>query len=234
MPITDEAPPQEEKIIQTQTGDSVGKLAGDLAHDINDILTVITGYANYLLNSEGCPEDMQEPLRQIYVAGSRATDLTRDLMSFSARNARKAPTNGAAHSSGAHGAVNGGGETILLVEDEDPVREFASAVLRRYGYRVLQARSGADALDVWKWHSPRITLLLTDLVMHDDMTGIELARKLLAEKPDLGVICTSGYGEDRLEQGSGPPDGVHFLQKPYQPQRLAELVRDALGRGFQR
>lgn len=225
MPAMDEAPPQH--LIQTQKAEALGRLAGDVAHDLNDILTVITGYANVLLNSEGCTQDMREPLRQIFVAGSRATDRTRDLMAFSpgagCKSAPRVPAPSAAGSPGGDG-----GETILLVEDEDSVRDFAAAVLKRSGYRVLQARSGVDALDVWKWHSPRISLLFTDLVMCDAMTGLELADRLLSEKPALKVVCTSGYTEERLAGGRVPPGSVQFLQKPYQPGELAAAVRSAL------
>jgi CheY-like chemotaxis protein len=219
MPTTDEALSCEDTLTQTQKVEAIGRLAGHVAHDINDILTVIGGYANLLLNSGNCPAEMQEPLRQIFLAGSRATDLTQRLMSSGAAD----PGGGCADVSG-----DGAGETILLVEDEGSVREFAAAVLRRCGYRVLQAASGGDALDVWKWHSRRITLLFTDLVMHDDMTGLELARRLRAEKPSLKVICTSGYGGDSMEGDPAPPEGVRFLQKPYKPQSLANAVGELL------
>jgi two-component system, cell cycle sensor histidine kinase and response regulator CckA len=128
------------------------------------------------------------------------------------------------------GGVNGGKETILLVEDEVPVRELAKLVLQEYGYRVLQAGSGVQALEVWKWHADRISLLLTDLVMPDDMSGLELAAKLRAGKPGLKVIYTSGYSAETVRPGSGLP-GAHFLHKPYQPATLATLVRAALDEG---
>jgi two-component system cell cycle sensor histidine kinase/response regulator CckA len=123
-----------------------------------------------------------------------------------------------------------GGETILLVEDEAPVREFARAVLQHHGYRVLQATSGKDALETWKWHSPRIALLLTDMVLPDQLNGLELARKLQAEKPSLRVLCTSGYTRDILDgrAPASPPPNIRFLQKPYQPALLAQTIRECL------
>ncbi|HKB89844.1 MAG TPA: response regulator, partial [Opitutaceae bacterium] len=107
-------------------------------------------------------------------------------------------------------------------------REFAAAVLQKYGYRVLQAGSGVDAIEVWKWHSSRISLLLTDLVMPEGMTGLELAEKLLIEKPDLKVICTSGYSGDMMERAFIQHESIRFMHKPYQPRMLASAVRDAL------
>jgi nitrogen-specific signal transduction histidine kinase len=124
--------------------------------------------------------------------------------------------------------IRGGGETILIVEDEPSVREYAVAVLKPLGYRILQARSGIDALEVWKWHSSRISLLLTDMVMPDDMTGPELAEKLLAAKPGLAVVFTSGYTQETMGSVFAPAKATRFIHKPYSPRQLSSLVREAL------
>jgi two-component system cell cycle sensor histidine kinase/response regulator CckA len=128
----------------------------------------------------------------------------------------------------ADGRIIGGTETILLVEDEASVRELAAAVLRRLGYRVLQAASGKEALEVWHWHAPKISLLLTDIVMPDDMTGLELAELLRQQKPELKVIYGSGYTEAAAGQVISHGHKVHLLPKPYQPRTLAKAVRDML------
>jgi two-component system, cell cycle sensor histidine kinase and response regulator CckA len=125
-------------------------------------------------------------------------------------------------------AANGGRETILVVEDETLVREFAVAVLRPYGYRVLEAHSGVDALEVWRLHSARIDLLLTDMVMPDDMTGVELAARLVAEKPSIRVIFTSGYNPEGTANPFGHGKNSRFIHKPYSPRDLALVVRDVL------
>ncbi len=122
----------------------------------------------------------------------------------------------------------GGRETILLVEDDVALREFTVAVLQHYGYRVLQAGNGTDALEAWKWHHTRIALLLTDMVLDDNMTGLDLAIKLRTEKPGLPLICTSGHDREIMTRSSAPPDGCHFLQKPCRPQELARAVRASL------
>jgi CheY-like chemotaxis protein len=124
--------------------------------------------------------------------------------------------------------VAGGRETILIVEDESSVREFAVAVLKPLGYRILQARSGLDALEVWKWHSARINLLLTDMVMPDDLNGPELAAKLLTDKPDLAVIFTSGYSQETMRSVFAPAKTKRFIHKPYSPRQLSTVVREAL------
>jgi hypothetical protein len=125
-------------------------------------------------------------------------------------------------------AAGGGAETILLVEDESAVREFAVAVLRSHGYRVLQAGSGIEALEIWKWHQSRIALLLSDLVLPDGLGGMELAIRLRQKKPALKVVLTSGYANATIEAEFRPPAGTHFIRKPYKPQVLAQAVRDAL------
>ena len=125
-----------------------------------------------------------------------------------------------------------GRETILLVEDEASVREFASIVLQMHGYKVLQAASGVEALETWEWHGEKISLLLTDLVLPDDITGPELAEKLRARRPDLKVLFCSGYNPETASQILSAHPGFTFLRKPYQPRTLARAVREMLDCGI--
>ncbi|HTV42105.1 MAG TPA: ATP-binding protein, partial [Candidatus Sulfotelmatobacter sp.] len=124
--------------------------------------------------------------------------------------------------------VRGGQESILLVEDEKPVRELVARVLERYGYKIFQADTGADALQVWAQHKDRIKLVLTDLVMPNNMNGRELAEKLWAQSPGLKVIFTSGYSADIVGKDFKLDPELNFLQKPYQPQALALTIRRCL------
>ena len=124
--------------------------------------------------------------------------------------------------------VRGGSETILLVEDERPVRELVANLLENHGYEVWQAASGNDALGVWQAHKKNISLLLTDLVMPGNMNGHELAEKLRADQPGLKVIFTSGYSADIVGKNFKLEPDLNFLQKPYQPQTLALTVRRCL------
>ncbi len=119
-------------------------------------------------------------------------------------------------------------ETILLVEDDAPVRDFIVAVLNRHGYRILQAGSGVDALEVWKWYSPRIALLLTDMVIPDGMSGLQLAEQLKAQKPALKVVLMSGYTSEMVGQLHTGRRQSRFIQKPIRPDALARIVREAL------
>jgi two-component system, cell cycle sensor histidine kinase and response regulator CckA len=122
-----------------------------------------------------------------------------------------------------------GNETILLVEDEPSLRALASQLLQRCGYNLLVAPSGIAALAVWGDHKDRIQLLLTDMVLPGSITGRQLAEILHRERAELPVVFTSGYSTD-VTGGKSLVEGVNFLQKPYQAQKLAEIVREALDR----
>lgn len=123
--------------------------------------------------------------------------------------------------------VRGGKETVLLVEDEPTVLNLARGILSSYGYKVLEAESGVEALRLWEEHEA-IDLLLTDIVMPEGMSGIDLATRLRAEKPGLKVVYTSGYSADVAGRDFGLLEGMTFLQKPYHPQALAQKVRETL------
>lgn len=379
----------EAKLRQAQKMEAIGQLAGGIAHDFSNMLTVINGCSGLLLEHPGLPPAISETLRQIYVAGGRAADLTRQLLLFSRKgeptresldlnevvtesanllrrmlgetirldldlarplprivadagmldqvlmnlavNARDAMPRGGAlvigtgssdltaadcrrnshcrpgpcvwlsvrdtgtgippevmprifepffttketgkgtglglatvfgiarqhqgwvevESEPGEGAlfrvflplaagpvpaparapapaaqpVRGGRETILIVEDEAMVREYACTVLTRQGYRILQAATGADAVETWKWHREQIALVLSDVVLPDDMTGPQLIAKLRADRPGLPVILASGYDKDSATREDA---ANRFLRKPYRPELLARLVRETL------
>ena len=124
--------------------------------------------------------------------------------------------------------VRGGTETILVVEDEAPVREVVCELLTGYGYQVIAAESGVKALELWPGCKHRIDLMLTDLVMPEGVNGRELAEKLWAEQPGLKVIFTSGYSVEVVGKDFVLRPGIHYLQKPYPTNRLAEKVRTCL------
>lgn len=126
--------------------------------------------------------------------------------------------------------VRGGGETILLVEDENGVRELARNVLNRYGYEVVCAGDSIEAMEVWREQGDRIHLLLTDMVMPNGMSGRELAQHLRSERPDLKVIYSSGYSIELERHELDAEEGVNFLAKPYPAHKLASIVRDCLDR----
>jgi PAS domain S-box-containing protein len=124
--------------------------------------------------------------------------------------------------------MRSGTETILLVEDDRALRASVEGTLTHLGYRIFAASNGMEALEIWKRHRDDIRLVLTDLVMPGGTNGRDLAGKMLAEKPDLKVLYTSGYATDVANANFELQDGVNFLQKPYVPQKLSATLRRAL------
>ncbi len=124
----------------------------------------------------------------------------------------------------------GGTGTVLLVEDEAPVRNVARRALQGLGYRVLEASGGAEAIEIAKDHAVRIDLLLTDVVM-PGMSGPRLAELLMSDRPDLQVLYMSGYIGDMLDQHGVNEPGAAFLQKPFAPEDLAQKIRERLHAG---
>jgi PAS domain S-box-containing protein len=120
-----------------------------------------------------------------------------------------------------------GPETILLVEDDEAVRPLIAQALRLYGYTVLEAGTGAEALDIAEREPATIDLLLTDIVM-PGMNGRELAEQLLAEQPALHVVYTSGYPADTIIRHGIAHASTAYLEKPYLPDDLAHKIRDVL------
>ena len=124
-------------------------------------------------------------------------------------------------------------ETILVVDDESEVREFARDILVAGGYEVLEARDGEDALQVAEAHTAPIHLLLTDVVM-PRLNGVELAGQLTRRRPDTKVLYMSGFAVlgAQLEQLSGPTlePGDLILPKPFTAEALTMRVHDVLAR----
>ncbi len=123
---------------------------------------------------------------------------------------------GAASSHGRIQDVNGGGATVLVVEDEAEVRAIATRVLRHHGFNVLEAGCGAEALEQWKAHRDEVSVLLTDIIMPGRPNGRELADQLQQDRPDLRVITMSGYdpGAAAERTGGGAPL-TRYLKKPF-------------------
>ena len=124
----------------------------------------------------------------------------------------------------------GGTETILLVEDEYAVRMIARRVLESHGYKIYEAASAPEALELWRRRAKEIALLLSDMVMPEGVTGRELAEQLRATSPALKVIFMSGYSADVIAKDTDFFRRTEscFLQKPCSSRALLETVRGCL------
>ena len=124
--------------------------------------------------------------------------------------------------------MTGGDETILVVEDEEEVRDFVVEVLKSYGYQTIVAKSGNEALELWSQHRGQIDLLLTDMVMPGALSGRQLGERLLAEDPALKVVYSSGYSPGLAGGDLAILQDKNFLPKPYRPAKLLEMLRQCL------
>ena len=119
-----------------------------------------------------------------------------------------------------------GAGTVMLVEDEDAVRLFSARALRNKGYKVIEAKSGENALELLE-KNPGIDVLVTDVVM-PQMDGTELIKRVRERIPDMRVICISGYAEETFRKRLDSAQDVHFLPKPFTLEQLAGKVKDVV------
>jgi Signal transduction histidine kinase regulating C4-dicarboxylate transport system len=121
-------------------------------------------------------------------------------------------------------------ETVMVVEDEDIVRELVCEVLEQQGYNVICAQDGIEAMNVAEEFDGEIHLLVTDVIM-PHMNGHELAAKLCALRPDMQVLYVSGYSDNEIGDHGDLDPRHELLQKPFTPQNLARKIRDVLRKG---
>ncbi|MBU4185585.1 MAG: transporter substrate-binding domain-containing protein [Proteobacteria bacterium] len=120
-----------------------------------------------------------------------------------------------------------GSETVLIVEDDDALRNLAKNVLKKYGYTILEAENGEKALNVSETYEGSIHLLLTDVVM-PKMSGSDLAEKLQSIRPETRVIYMSGYTDNAIVHHGVLAPGLNFIEKPFSPEGLARKAREVL------
>jgi CheY-like chemotaxis protein len=121
-----------------------------------------------------------------------------------------------------------GSETILLVEDEDMVRELAERVLLEYGYSVLVSSRGTEALELAAGHSEPIQLMITDVIMPGGMNGKQLADRMAKTRAGMKVLYISGYADGSLFSNEDRDGRIDLLEKPFSPLALIQKVREML------
>jgi len=128
---------------------------------------------------------------------------------------------------GSQGAVKGNGETILVVEDDDMVRDSVADQLTALNYKVVTASNGPEALDILGG-SERIALMFTDVIMPGGLNGSQLASLAQAHRPELRILFTSGYTERAAVFTEKLPEGAELLSKPYRSEELAHRIHHVL------
>jgi CheY-like chemotaxis protein len=216
------------------------KTASFVAHELNNLLTVIHINTELLLETAGGDPTSAEELQEIQRAAQRASILARQLLASSRlepfdptithtpnkRSARRSPVRARPGLDHAERAT----ETVLLVEDEAAVRNLAKRILTQRGYRVLEAADGAIALRVAAGHVGEIDLVLTDVEM-PNLGGRGMVEELKELSPGLTVLFMSGYPKDEVFPEAARAEKTAYLQKPFTGETLCQEVRAALGSG---
>lgn len=122
----------------------------------------------------------------------------------------------------------GNNEVILVVEDESAVRSMMVAVLKRQGYRTIEASSAAQALVIWAHQKNEIQMILTDIMMPGGMSGCEMIKRITAQDPHTKVVFCSGYSPRLVSGDTVLEPGVNFIQKPFSPNELTRIIRNIL------
>jgi CheY-like chemotaxis protein len=125
-------------------------------------------------------------------------------------------------------AAAGGSETVLLVEDEESVRQLIRETLQAKGYKVVEAENGEAGVEAAEKHKGKIDMVITDVVM-PGMGGRELVKRLAETRPETKVLYLSGYTEDAIVNEGTIESGTAFLQKPFTLLNLSRKVREVLG-----
>ncbi len=208
-------------------GGGQGGFKSEIAHELNNLLAAIQGNADLMRGDFGGLEAIREGLDEIDKAVARARDLARKLLTevpldahegtYSVPTPQPRPT-----------ALASRGQTVLIADDEEPVRRVASRLLARNGYDVREAANGSEALRMLAAANGAIDLLVSDIIM-PEMGGIELARRVSTDFPGLPILLISGYSDSRELGQSIPPD-LDLLQKPFSGTDLTTAVARCLAR----
>lgn len=206
---------------------AAGGRGAEIGHELNNLLAAIQGNADLMRGDFGGVEAISEGLDEIDKAVTRARDLARKLLADSAlepmpdAGVQPAPTARPA-------AREPRGQTVLIADDEEPVRRVASRLLVRNGYDVVEAANGAEALRMLAAGDGTIDILVSDIIM-PEMGGLELARRVATDFPALPILLISGYS-DSQELGQSIPAELDFLQKPFSGTELTAAVAHCLAR----
>jgi CheY-like chemotaxis protein len=200
-----------------------------VTHGLNNTLAVITGFSELLLSVLSESDPHRRYVEEIQRAGQHAAELTQQLLACAglpspppAKRPRPSRTlRELAHQHPGH-------ETILLVEDDEAVRDALGHELILLGYLVLEASDGAEALRLAAQPGRQIDLLLTDVMM-PEMDGFTLAARLREKQPGLKVLFSSGYARDVMLRQSPRPSSDGFLPKPYNAAALMRTIGEVLG-----
>lgn len=222
---------------RTNDLEEANKTAGFVAHELNNLLTVIQINTEFLLESAGENPASAEELDEIQRASRRASILARQLLASSrlepfdssfAEAALKKKSRAGTKSAAVVEKPPRVAETILLVEDEAAVRSLVKRILTQKGYRVLEASDGAIALRLAASHVGEIDLVLTDVAM-PNLGGRGMVEELRELSPGIRVLFMSGIPKEDVFPDKATASRIPYLQKPFTTETVLLEVRAALG-----
>jgi len=222
------------QLIRSQKMEMIGTLAGGLAHDFNNILGGIIGSVSllklYQHDGDLTDEKLIDNLAIIEKSSKRATEVVSKLMDFSRKeidskfvvdlNTGAEPGLSAEHTGK---RIKASGNKILLVDDEEALREVSKELLVECGYKVILAKSGQEAIDIYRKNFTEIDLIMLDMSM-PDMSGDEVYSKLKADFPDIRVLISSGFEMDSRIAEMLKNRNIGFIKKPYTIQDLSDNI----------
>ena len=222
---------------RTRDLEDANKTASFVAHELNNLLTVIQINTEFLLESAGENPASKQELAEIQGAARRASILARQLLassrlepfdpSLAEAALKKAVVTAEKPEAAALEKPPRVAETILLVEDEAAVRTLAKKILSQKGYRVLEASDGAIALRLAAAHVGEIDLVLTDVAM-PNLGGRGMVEELKELSPGIRVLFMSGYPKEEIFPDKSSANRIPYLQKPFTGETLFSEVRSAL------
>lgn len=208
-----------------------GGRKAEIGHELNNLLAAIQGNADLMRGDFGGVEAIREGLDEIDKAVTRARALARKLLAESVSGPGSESVAGHTQQppQPRQQPHEPRGQTVLIADDEEPVRRVASRLLARSGYEVREAANGAEALRVLAAANGEIDLLVSDIIM-PEMGGLELARRAATDFPGLPILLISGYS-DSQDLGQSIPADLDLLQKPFSGNELTAAVARCLARG---
>ncbi len=227
--------------------EGLGHYASTIAHDLNNLLVGILGNAGLALMDLSSFSSCRPLIREVEDAALRAAGLTNEMLTFTGRiqdaesgvneTIRDAPASdlelvetGATAMAATPNlaAPNWSGEGLMMVVDDEPmVRLLAQRVLEKFGFQVMTAEDGREAIEVFRPHALEFSGVLLDVTM-PHLDGAATFRELRKLRPDLKVILSSGYDEDEATRRIVGEGLAGFLHKPYMPMELIDKVREVL------
>ncbi|MEX2260878.1 MAG: response regulator [Bryobacteraceae bacterium] len=196
----------------------IGLLAGAVAHDFNNLLTGMMGNAGLALDSLPPGDPRRLLLQDVIRAGEKAANLTGQLLAYSG------PSRCQTSPMEQRESCRGTG-TVLFADDEEVVRRTAQAALQRYGFTILLAADGQEAVEMFRENAANIDLVVLDVTM-PVMSGEEALAQIHAVKPRVRIAVSSGYNESEVLRRFVRRRVSGFLQKPYTASRLAEKIKE--------